>query len=421
MWGKDDLHSSGEMAAMGRLANGAGLLVGVLAAALMVGVPQSGLADGVQPDGAEAPARPTAQPDALQDRVDQLIRQLGHDSFAMRQRASKQLVEIGIAGQPQLSAALADDDAEVRNRSAHVLSQVVEADFRARLEAFANDPLGKKDHSLPSWNRYRETFGQDKAPRDLFVDMQRAEPALLDSLEASPKLAGELLVMRMQSILQTIQWPQLNGGQPAAIPFGTVCALLFVSSTEGVTITDQDAIQLFNLIHQASFQSNLRTSANGPMLKKLLGMWILHNSGPSIAYMNLQLAFNCDLKEGLDLAVKMIGNDGGGQPFMRQYVILAIARFGNHEHIPLVEPLLKDATPCMPQQNPDPKQSQIRDVALAVLIKLSGQELKDYGLEHVQTNPQTVFQPGTVTFGDSAKREAALAKWKVWAQQQPKE
>ena len=158
----------------------------------------------------------------FQDRVDQLIHQLGDSSFAVRQRASKQLVDIGIAGQPLLSEALADEDAEVRNRSAQVLTKVVEADFRARLEAFANDPLGKQEHSLPSWSRFRETFGADKVARDLFVDMQRAEPMLLDLLESNPKLAGEMLVLRMQSILQTIQWPQLNGGAASVVPLGTI-------------------------------------------------------------------------------------------------------------------------------------------------------------------------------------------------------
>jgi hypothetical protein len=384
---------------------------------LLSGMPRLALADDARAAG-ESPATSTVQPDASPDRIEHLIRQLGDNSFAMRQRASKQLVEIGIAGQPQLNAALSDDDAEVRNRSAQALTQIVEADFHARLDAFANDPLSKKDHALPSWNRYRETFGQDKAQRDMFVEMQRAEPALLNALETGPKLAGELLAVRMQTILQAIQWPQFNGGQQPTIPFGTVCTLLFVSSTEGVTITDQDAIQIFQLVQHPGFSNHVRGTADTPTLKKLLGMWILANSGPSIAYMNLHLAFNFDLKEGLDLAVKLVGNDGG-QPFMRQYVILAIARFGNHEHIPLLEPLLKDATPCMPQQNPDPKQSQIRDVVLAVLIRLSGQELKDYGLGHIQTNQQTVFQPGTVTFGDPAKRDAALAKWKEWSQQRP--
>jgi hypothetical protein len=414
---------------MRRWAAVASLFVGLLVGTSPLGVPQRSVADdvvsteptpvnsaAVSPAVAENPAAPS---EAFAGRVEKLIRQLGHSSFAMRQRASKQLVEFGIAAQPQLNAALTDDDAEVRNRCAQVLTQVVDADFRARLEAFANDPLGKRDHALPSWNRFRQACGEDKTARDLFVDMQRAEPGLLDALEAGSKPAGQLLVLRMQSIQQMISWPQFNGGQPATVPFGTICTLLFVSSTEGVTITDQDTIQIFNLIQQPPFLSNLRTTSNTVTLKKLLGMWILHNSGPSVAYMNLQLAFNFDLKEGLDLAVKMIGNDAGGQPFMRQYVILAIGRFGNHEHISLLEPLLKDTTPCMPQQNPDPKQSQIRDVALAVLVKLSGQELKDYGLEHVQTNQQMVFQPGTVTFGDPAKRDAALKKWSQWAQQRP--
>ena len=86
----------------------------------------------------------------FQDRVDGLIRQLGDSSYTVRQRASKQLIEIGIAGQPLLSEALADEDAEVRNRSAQVLTKVVEADFLARLEAFANDPLGKQEQRCPA-------------------------------------------------------------------------------------------------------------------------------------------------------------------------------------------------------------------------------------------------------------------------------
>ena len=217
---------------------------------------------------------------AFQDRVDSLIRQLGDSSYTVRQRASKQLLEIGIAGQPLLSEALADEDAEVRNRSAQVLTKVVEADFRARLEAFANDPQGKQDAALPSWSRFRQAFGDEKVARDLFVEMQRTEPALLDALEANPKAAGELLVLRMQSIMQTIQWPQLNGGNPVAVPLGTVCSLLFVSAIDGVAIGDQDAIQLYNLIHQASFQTALRSTPSSTLLKKLLGMWILENSAP---------------------------------------------------------------------------------------------------------------------------------------------
>jgi hypothetical protein len=76
---------------------------------------------------------------------------------------------------------------------------------------------------------------------------------------------------------------------------------------------------------------------------------------------------------------------------------------------------LKDASPCLPQQAADPNQSQVRDVALAVLIHLSGQELKDYGLDHIQPNSKMLFQPGTITFTDPSARTEALKKWDRWA------
>jgi hypothetical protein len=423
----------------------AGLLAGLLAVCGRLLLPGLSTAQAAEPTRAaepasaeepgpagEAPARAqqaadrgvatkqAARQTADDSRTVSLIQALGNPSFSVRQRASRQLVETGIATQPLLTQALDNDDAEIRNRAAQVLRQVLEADFRTRLEAFANDAEGKSQHGLPSWDRFRLAFGDDKPARSLFVEMQRAEPGLLAALESNDKLAGELLVLRVQSVLQSIQWPQLNGGSPPSVSLGSVCTALFVSSSDGVMIGDQDASQLYNLINQPAFQSNLKLPGNSALLRKLLGMWIVHNSGSSIAYQNLMLAFNFDLQEGLDVAIKLIGGDGGGQPYMKQYVILAIGRFGNHEHIALVEPLLKDTSLCMPQQTNDPKQSQIRDVALAVLVRLSGQELKDYGLEHVPTNSQMVFQPGMVTFGDTAKRDAALKKWHEWsAQHQP--
>ena len=48
--------------------------------------------------------------------------------------------------------------------------------------------------------------------------------------------------------------------------------------------------------------------------------------------------------------MKLLANEGVGQlpAIIRQDALLAIGRFGNHEHIALVEPLLKDTDPCSP-------------------------------------------------------------------------
>ncbi|HEY1786435.1 MAG TPA: hypothetical protein VGG30_12825 [Pirellulales bacterium] len=345
-----------------------------------------------------------------------LIRQLGNRSYTVRQRATKRLIELGIITQPLLTQALEDDDAEVRSRAAQVLDQVVEADFHLRLEAFANDLEGRQQHTLPGWGRFSQIFGQDKVSRMLFVEMQRSEPALLEALDPNPKLAGELFVMRIQLIRQSLQFPPRDGTGPATISLGTICSLLLVSAADGVTVSDQDALQLGALFKQTAFQRILQDHVGSNILKKMLGDWIVHNSSPALAHQNLDLAFTLDLKEGLNLAVKLLANEGRGQlPAIRQDALLAIGRFGNHTHIALVEPLLKDADFCSPQQGNDPGQSQVRDVALAVLIHLSGQELKAYGLDHVPPHLPTVFQPGMIAFADPLMRKEALRKWEIWA------
>jgi hypothetical protein len=220
----------------------------------------------------------------------------------------------------------------------------------------------------------------------------------------------------MQSILQSLQFPPRDGNGPPAPALGTICSLLLVSAADGVTVSDQDAMQLTALIKQPTFHRNLSSHVESGILKKMLGMWIVHNSSSALARENLILAFTFDLKEGLDLAVKLLANEGRGQPpAIRQEALLAIGRFGNHTHIAMVEPLLKDSDFCSPQQGNDPRQSQVRDVALAVLIHLSGQELKDYKLDHVPLHSLTVFQSGMIAFADPLTRKAALRKWEIWS------
>ncbi|HTU24412.1 MAG TPA: hypothetical protein VMF30_03370, partial [Pirellulales bacterium] len=270
--------------------------------------------------------------------ISMLVRQLGDPLYAVRQRATKRLIEIGIITQPQLTRALDDDDAEVRSRAGQVLTHVVEADFQLRLDAFANDLEGRQQHTLPCWGRFSQQFGQDKVSRMLFVEMQMAEPAMLEALESNPKLAAELFSMRTQSIHQSLQFPMQNGtGQPA-IALGTMCSLLLVSTADGVTVNDQDAEKLLNLIQRPAFERNLAGNVDSEILKKMLGEWIVHNNSPALAHPNFYLAFKHDLKEGLDLAIKVLRSEGVGQlqAMVRQDALLAVGRFGNHEHIALV-------------------------------------------------------------------------------------
>jgi hypothetical protein len=153
-----------------------------------------------------------------------------------------------------------------------------------------------------------------------------------------------------------------------------------------------------------------------------LGTWIVKDGGAAATYQNLMLAASFELKsEGLAVATKALANETGPAP-IRQYAILSLGRFGGKEHLPMIEKCLQDTTNSnVMQANNPPHQIeiQIRDVALAVLVHLTGQHLRDYGYLQVQPHPLTLFQVGSLAFNDAARREAALKKWSQWRAEHP--
>lgn len=364
----------------------------------------------------------------LREDAAELVVQLGDKAFQSRQRAAKELARIGMAAEPALVEALRSQDVEIRTRAAQVLVSVREADFQARLAAFAADGNSSNGHDLPGWDAYRAVMGSSRSARALFVEMQRAEPAMLAALESGDKLVAALFAQRCQTILQRLQSGNVQFGivNRVRISRGTVAALLFVGASEHIKVHEQVAVQLYNFILQPSFQEGLKSGLIAPHLKKLLARWMLKNNSPSVAFQNLMLAFSLELKESVDLAVRMLEpadkNRPGGPVApaahrgTTQYALLAIGKFGSKEQLPLVQKYLTDATICETRRaGRGTMSTQVRDVALAVALHLTGQKLQDYEFRHAQPNPQILFQPGTLGFADAGSRDRALKKWAEWS------
>jgi hypothetical protein len=360
----------------------------------------------------DAAAADSSTPD--ENHIAALVRQLGSESFAVRQRATRQLIELGAASREALAQAAIDADAEVRIRARAALTVVNDADFRRRLEAFASDYDGSRKQTLPRWEQFAASFGTSRLARQMFVEMQRAEPELLEALAKGSKPASETLNARCQTLSQQA----LQNPREGQISLGTVASMLLVGSTEGVSVDEQLSLQLYAyMIYQNSFQKNATSGVWSPMLKKLLGKWVVRDATTASAVQNLLFAALYDLKdEALLLATRALA-DEHNHPNTRQYAILITGRFGGNEQLPMIEKLLQDKTSCGTfQANNPPRQVelQIRDVALAVAVHLTGQNLGEYGYVNAQTNPTTLFQVATLVFNDPARRDEALKKWSAW-------
>lgn len=106
----------------------------------------------------------------------------------------------------------------------------------------------------------------------------------------------------------------------------------------------------------------------------------------------------------------------------RGAALLALMHYGKEKDFKLIEPFLKDtlvvATPTVDGKKIN---VEMRDVALAVGVAISKQDLNDYGYKaaNKETKPKDVPLKDYY-FTTNEKREAAQKKWKVWTASQPK-
>src|SRR4051794_22388143 len=82
------------------------------------------------------------------------IKQLGDESYAGREAATEKLLSYGLQALKLVEQGAKDPDREIRYRCERVRIMLREIDLQRRLEAFAADVKGEKDHGLPAWDQF---------------------------------------------------------------------------------------------------------------------------------------------------------------------------------------------------------------------------------------------------------------------------
>jgi hypothetical protein len=335
--------------------------------------------------------------------AERLVQQLGDEQFAVRERATTQLIRMGLPARKALEAGRTHPDREIRFRCERILSIVDELDFQHRLEAFA---AGRSDgRDLPAWRVFRERFGDERGSRELFVEMQEAEQELMRAVDAGPQGVSRAVDERCQKLQMT----QRAGGEPVGL--GSIVALLFAASDENINLGMQACSVLYTLCRQPTMAEAMNDRDKQQILRPMMGQWIEHSQGWA-AYQTLFLAMQYGLDEGLRPALTLLENPGE-QAYARQQAILTVAKLGDVSHVPQLEAVLDDQTRCSAYRvNNITYETQIRDVALAAILILRKEDPKKFGFGRIQTNPTTVFATNTVGFENEDRRKQALAKYR---------
>lgn len=381
----------------------------VALSALLVVALTAGRAHGVD----EIPA-PDAKSAA---EISALITQLGEESFERREAAAEKLLTYGLPALKQVEEGAKHPDPEIRYRCSVVRGALKELDLQRRLAAFAADVKGEKDHGLPAWNRFAELHGGGAESRKLFVDIFTAEPSILKSMQLDVKKSTDIVTSRVFQLQQELQTQQPIG-------LGSVAALLYAGAEKDVALTVQSQQMIFNFCHQQSLRDAITGGPQQAVVRSLLAKYIVRGEGWA-AHQGLNLALQYDLKEGLELARKMVKSRGAGQPHLLQMALLATAKLGNTEDAAEIEPLLDDKTVIFSSQiNNQVIQCQVRDFALVSLAHLLSRDkervkgtplesgdLKAFGFGRLEANPFQLYAPHTVGFANDADRQKVFTKW----------
>jgi hypothetical protein len=349
--------------------------------------------------------------------AEQLISNLGSDEYAVREQATEALTQLGLPAIAALETAAGHPDREVRYRARRVLGIVRQHDLQRRLEAFLSGDDGNEGIELPGWQRFEKKYGDGPAARSLFVDIQRADPELMQALESTPRAAGELLIQRTSEFQQQLR---LDGQQ---LSLGQVAASLFVAGDEEVKLPAHVQAIVFSQCFQAPFRDVAISPARSEIPRQLMGT-LVRRCDEAAAYQGLNVAYHFQVPEGVVLAQKTLASkDLNRQPSVQQYALMTIARLGDKSHLPLVDKLLDDNSLLSRSEEAkgDEKivyELQMRDAALAAAVILSKQNLQDYfDMPDESQNldlSMILFNARVIGFTSDEKRAEAFAKWQKW-------
>ena len=375
---------------------------------------------------------------AASEDLPRLVRQLGSDAFSQRQAAHQRILDRGPDALPFLEEVDGNSDAEVELRVERLVDRLRDIRNEALLADLMATPLRPAPPGLPAWERYVHITGDRAKARILYRDMLRSNAGLLEELEQGAAGAA------VQELVD-IGVGRFRLGRSATSRKVTreEMGLLLLSAVEPES-TGNRAVglllqQLLNQTHIERTPPDDPTTEEDP-LRRLLAAWVMSpHAGSRSDRMSVGLSHSLtetveparEVLLELSSRSRKVGagyDDEDGSVFRPvhlhvnlrevQDAVLTLARFGGVEHIPDLEPLLRNATSLsqLRRRRTTELESRVQDLALLALLHITDQApVADYRFHKgLQKHARSVYSAQTVGFENDDTRQAALRKWRYW-------
>lgn len=389
------------------------------------------------------PAGEPVTPPADTGQTERLVEQLGAVSYTHREAAAARLKQIGAPALPLLRRAAEHRDLEIRYRA----RQLCDAIERVEQQRLLSEFHARGDHEtgrlLPGWERFAALVGHDASARELFVAMYREEPEIM---RLADRTGGALRAAVEERVLQfraSRRQSRLSRMTPA-----TAAVMLFVALDPNLDVNGAVHEVMIVVFGQRSIQDALMQPGDSA-LRRLTSRWIADADDVSPAQ-RVAVAMLYGFESGVVPSLEMIRSPLRGSHI--QNAIFSVAKLGGPQHLIELESLLDDDSVMAERENsagldlpmrvlgaarqlddftgvwpdnvPDEHtrtpalvtfSAQVRDVALAAMIHLIGQDPLDYGFTQLRPHSEYLYAPNTAGFDSDESRERALRQWRLWA------
>src|SRR5262245_171046 len=312
------------------------------------------------------------------EKAAELVKQLGHARYAIRESAANLLMDWGGTAVPALTAGAKSDDEEVRSRCTKLLPQAKASDWKRRAAAFLADADRKERHDLPLLAEYEKAVGKlDAGSQKLFADMVRTNGELLAQAAADPKAVKAAVRARCRDLLGLV----MVGGKQVPADVGDLAALFFVHSGVGKDPADWRATDHpAYLLGNPGLAEGMGDQDVGKALRRLVVRWA--ESRPTDDQASLQFfalaARSKPFPDAVPLLARLAKDKSAAVFNVRVLAIQALGKAADKAAITALDDLVKDDTPLFGRGNGE--DYRLGDCAFGELVAASNKKVADYGI-----------------------------------------
>ncbi|MBO0697592.1 MAG: HEAT repeat domain-containing protein [Zavarzinella sp.] len=346
----------------------------------------------------------------------ELVKQLGHPRFSVREAAAKELLEMGGPAIPALAAGTKAADEEVRTRSAALLPQVRAAEWKKRADAYRADAEGKQKHDLPLLAEFEKAVGKPTPEsRKLFAEMLRANGELL--YQAATDLNAASAAIRTRC--RTLASPAGPGQKQVKAEVGDLAALLFVHARIGKESAHWSSDEHpAHLLANPGLVEGIESKDVGPALRRVLVHWADTRPRQDLtAHQFFALAVrNNPFPEAVPVLTRLAKDKMASGINVRALAMEALGKVGDADAKAALEGLLTDSTSLF--QGFADRDFLVSDCAFAALLAAHKKKPTDYGMASGLTVGFRFAGQGQIvrvtlhTFPSDEARKTGLKKWK---------